>query len=199
MQKVLIIFAHPALQGSRINRSMIEGIERLKGITFHDLYELYPRSDIDIKHEQKLLLEHQFIIFQHPFYWYSMPPLLKEWIDLVLEHGWAYGSTGKSLAGKKAMSIITTGGKQVSYQNDGFNRYTMTQLLAPMDQTAFLCKMEYFPPYVIHGTHQLSDEEVQIEAEKYKTFIQNVRDQTFNFTTAAKVNPENMNQNSRKK
>jgi len=193
MQKVLILFAHPALQSSRVNLAMIEGIGHIKGVTFHDLYKQYPRYDIDIKREQKLLKKHQFIIFQHPFYWYSTPPLLKEWIDLVLEHGWAYGSTGSALKGKKLMNIITTGGQETSYKTDGFNRFSMPQFLAPMDQTAHLCKMQYMPPYVIHGTHQLSDEEVKKEAENYKIFIEKVRDEKFNFTTAKKKNSDNMN------
>lgn len=57
-----------------------------------DLYEVYPTLNISAKREQKLLLEHDAIVFQHPFYWYSTPAILKEWQDIVLEHGWAYGA-----------------------------------------------------------------------------------------------------------
>ena len=68
---------------------------RLRGVTFHDLYELYPDFDVQVEQEQELLISHDMIILQHPFYWYSCPPLLKQWIDLVLEHGWAYGKEGE--------------------------------------------------------------------------------------------------------
>ena len=52
---------------------------------------------IDVHAEQKLLLDHDIIIWQHPFYWYSAPAIIKEWMDLVLEHGFAYGENGRSL------------------------------------------------------------------------------------------------------
>ena len=55
------------------------------------MYEKYPDFNIDVDYEKKLLEKNQIIIWQHPFYWYSAPPLLKQWIDLVLEFGWAYG------------------------------------------------------------------------------------------------------------
>ena len=70
----------------------------------HDLYEAYPDFDIDVRREQELLAAHEVIVLQHPFYWYSAPALLKEWQDLVLEHGWAYGSGGTALRGKALLS-----------------------------------------------------------------------------------------------
>ena len=97
MAKVLILFAHPALEKSRVNKRLIRAVENIDNITLHDLYEEYPDFDVDIKREQKLLTEHEVIILHHPFYWYSTPALLKQWEDLVLEHGWAYGSKGKRL------------------------------------------------------------------------------------------------------
>ena len=92
MAKVLILFAHPALEKSRVNKRLILAAGNIDNITLNDLYEEYPDFDIDIKREQQLLIEHDLIILQHPFYWYSTPALLKQWEDLVLEHGWAYGS-----------------------------------------------------------------------------------------------------------
>jgi glutathione-regulated potassium-efflux system ancillary protein KefG len=85
------------------------------------LYEAYPRLDIDVEHEQKLLLEHDVIIFQHPFYWYSTPPILKQWQDLVLQHGWAYGSTGTALQGKTFLSAISAGAGEGAYCSAGYN------------------------------------------------------------------------------
>ncbi|MCB0293189.1 MAG: NAD(P)H-dependent oxidoreductase, partial [Calditrichaeota bacterium] len=87
MKKILIIFAHPAFQKSRVNARLIEGLAQMEGITFHDLYQAYPEFDIDIAAEQQLLTGHDVIVFHHPFFWYSTPALLKEWQDLVLEHG----------------------------------------------------------------------------------------------------------------
>ncbi|RYE35767.1 MAG: NAD(P)H oxidoreductase, partial [Sphingobacteriales bacterium] len=96
MARVLILFAHPAFEKSRVHRPMVKQVLKLEGITFHDLYESYPDYDIDLDREQELLLRHDVIVFQHPFYWYSCPAILKQWQDLVLEHGWAYGRGGTS-------------------------------------------------------------------------------------------------------
>ena len=159
-KRILILFAHPALEKSRVNRILIEGMDDMEGITFHDLYEAYPELDIDIKKEQKLLEEHDIIVIHHPFYWYSTPAIIKEYLDLVLEHGWAYGSEGNALKGKWLMNVTTTGGQEKAYCEIGSNRFTVRQLLAPIEQTAFLCKMTYLPPFVIHGTFGISKEDI---------------------------------------
>lgn len=160
MAKILILFAHPALQKSRVNRVLIEGIGQLDGVTFHDLYQAYPELDIDVKFEQDLLGQHQVIVFQHPFFWYSAPAIFKEWQDLVLEHGWAYGSQGNALKDKLFFNIISTGGRTEAYTEHGYNHFTIRQLLAPIEQTANLCKMVFLPPFVVHGTHSISQDGV---------------------------------------
>ena len=80
---VLVLFAHPALETSRINRRLAEAPQSLEGVTLRDLYEVYPDFDVDVEAEQASLLEHDVVVFQHPLYWYSAPPLLKQWQDLV--------------------------------------------------------------------------------------------------------------------
>lgn len=149
MARVLILFAHPALEKSRVHRRLIGQVPELPGLTVHDLYEAYPDFAIDVSHEQALLLNHDLILFQHPFYWYSAPPILKQWEDLVLEHGWAYGSQGNALRGKRWLNLLTTGGGEQAYRRDGYNRFTVRELLAPIEQTAHLCKMAYLPP-ILH-------------------------------------------------
>ena len=90
MSRILVLFAHPALEKSRVNKRLIKEVENIENVTFHDLYEEYPDFYIDIKREQKLLTENDIIIFHHPMYWYSIPAQLKQWEDLVMEHNWAY-------------------------------------------------------------------------------------------------------------
>ena len=159
MSKILVIFAHPRLEKSKINRSLISVIPLSSEITFQDLYELYPDFNIDVEAEKKLLLEHDIVILMHPFYWYSSPPLLKQWIDMVLEFGWAYGPGGTALKGKWGFNVISTGGTEEVYQQGARNRFTIREFLAPFDQTVHLCGMEYLPPFTIQGTHRLSDEQ----------------------------------------
>ncbi|WP_421829391.1 NAD(P)H-dependent oxidoreductase [Larkinella sp.] len=171
MSSVLILFAHPALEKSRTNRLLLEACHSVEGVTVNDLYEEYPDFDIDVDREQQLLLDHDYILLHHPFYWYSSPAIVKQWEDLVLEHGWAYGREGRALVGKKILNVLTTGGRHEAYEEGGYNRFTMQQFLAPFDQTAYLCKMIYLPPFVVHGTHRLSEPEMRRYASQYKSLL----------------------------
>jgi glutathione-regulated potassium-efflux system ancillary protein KefG len=174
--KVLVLLAHPALHRSRVNRQLVDAARDLPGVTVHDLYEAYPDFDIDVAREQALLRAHEIVVWQHPFYWYSTPALLKEWQDLVLEFGWAYGPGGTALHGKKLLSAITTGGPERAYQAEGFNRFTVRQLLAPIEQTARLCGLVYLPPFVVHGTHRLEEAEIARHADEYRRVLLALRD-----------------------
>ena len=175
-RRVLVLFAHPALETSRVNRVLIRSLEGMDGVTVHDLYEEYPDFDVDVATEQQLLLEHDVIVLHHPFYWYSTPALIKQWEDLVLTHGWAYGSGGDALRGKWMMSAITTGGGQSAYQPDGHNRFTVSQLLRPIEQTARLCGMDYLSPFVVYGTLDMNGAAIRAHAERYRRMIETIRD-----------------------
>jgi glutathione-regulated potassium-efflux system ancillary protein KefG len=184
MARVLVLFAHPALEKSRVHRRLVERVRGLAGVTFHDLYEAYPDFDVDVKREQALLLAHDTVVLQHPFYWYSTPALLKQWEDLVLEHGWAYGTGGTALRGKRMVSAITTGGSESAYTEAGHNRFTIRQLLAPLEQTARLCGMDSLPPFVVHGTHRLDAGGIERAAEEYGRFVAALRDDRVDFEAA---------------
>lgn len=186
VRKVLVQFAHPVLERSRVNRRLLAAARGLDGITINDLYETYPTFDLDVRREQELLLSHDVIVFQHPFYWYSTPALLKEWQDLVLEHGWAYGKGGDKLAGKLTCNATTTGGPATAYQHEGRNRFTMRELLAPWDQTAHLCGMKFLAPFVVHGSFRLgNDAEVAPYAAAYRRLLEALRDGTLDVDRAA--------------
>jgi glutathione-regulated potassium-efflux system ancillary protein KefG len=185
MARILILFAHPALEKSRVHRRLIASLPDLPGLTFQDLYEAYPTFDIDVAHEQALLASHDVVVLQHPFFWYSTPALLKQWQDLVLEHGWAYGSKGKALRGKKVFNLLTAGGSERGYRHDGHNRHTVRELLAPVEQTLRLCNMEYLPPYVIFGTHWMDGPAVEAVADRYRALLVALHDETIDYTRAA--------------
>jgi len=186
MRKILILFAHPMVHKSRVNRQLIEAVEGLDHVTVNNLYERYPDFFIDVKYEQELLLEHDIIIWHHPFYWYSAPAMIKEWFDLVLEHGFAYGREGNALAGKHAMTCITTGGRESTYQGNGLNRFPLHQFLLPFNQSAHLCKMEYLPPFVVHGVHLLGEKEISDTVLQYRKVLQYLGDQDINLLMASK-------------
>lgn len=151
-----------------MNAAMVAAVSDLENVTVRDLYEEYPDFHIDVQAEQQLLREHDVFIWQHPFFWYSTPAILKEWLDVVLEYGFAYGEGGTALRGKKVMSAITAGGTEEDYSSRGAHRHTIRDLLAPFDQTAHLCGMEYLAPFVLHGVHHYDADEIQRAATLYR-------------------------------
>jgi glutathione-regulated potassium-efflux system ancillary protein KefG len=177
VKNVLILFAHPTLERSRINKNLLTAADGLEKVTVRDLYELYPDLEIRVKDEQAALREHDVIVFQHPFYWYSVPPILKQWQDLVLEHGWAYGADGHQLDGKITLHAITAGGPQLGYTREGFNRHTVREFLAPWEATAHLCRMRFLAPYVVHGTHKLEPRELAPFVADYRRLLIALRDE----------------------
>ena len=171
MANVLILFAHPALEKSRVHKRLLAQIPAGTEVRLHDLYEHYPNFDIDIAYEQQLLLQHDVIVFQHPLYWYSSPAIIKQWQDLVLEHGWAYGSKGTALRGKKWLQVVSSGGSAEAYKETGRNKFPLTQYLLPFRQTATLCGMEFLPPFVVQGTHRLNDADIELHALQYEQLL----------------------------
>lgn len=169
--RILILFAHPALEKSRVQYRLLKAAQSLAGVTCHDLYQLYPDFMINVDKEQALLTEHDIIVFQFPLYWYSTPAILKEWQDLVLEYGFAYGKNGNALKGKLFASVISAGGSRVAYQTDGMNHFTLAELLRPLEQTANLCGMNYLPPFVIHDANDLSEAEIDTYASQYQRLL----------------------------
>jgi glutathione-regulated potassium-efflux system ancillary protein KefG len=176
------------LEKSRVNRKLFAAVENLPGVTVRDLYELYPDFQIDVPLEQSLLAQHDIIVLQHPFYWYSAPALLKEWIDLVWEYGFAYGPGGEALRGKALLNAITTGGSADAYQPEGRNRFTLRQLLTPFDQTAHLCGMRYLAPFVVHRSIFLKEaEEIAPFQQCYRDALERLRDGKLPWEEAARA------------
>jgi glutathione-regulated potassium-efflux system ancillary protein KefG len=169
--RVLLVMAHPALEKSRANTLLWNATEGMQGVTRHDLYETFPDFVIDVPGEKKKLKEHDVIALQFPFYWYSMPALMKEWFDLVWLHGFAYGKGGDKLKGKKLFVACTTGGPAQAYHALGYNHFTMEEFLRPLEQTADLCGMSWETPFVVHNAGIKSAATLTKEAERYRAHL----------------------------
>ncbi|SCV02107.1 LAMI_0G15962g1_1 [Lachancea mirantina] len=109
----------------------------------------------DVKAEQEKLLWADTVIFQFPLWWFSMPAILKGWIDRVYACGFAYGvgehndkrwgdryGEGK-MAGKRAMLVVTTGGWPEHYSARGIN--------GPIDDVLFHIThgMLFYPGFAV--------------------------------------------------
>lgn len=180
MNKILLMLAHPRFEKSRANRALLTAIQDLQFVTVHDLYELYPDFNIDVEREHELLIQHHIIIWQYPLYMYSPPAILKQWMDLVLELGWAHGAGGNNLKGKFICNVVTTGGSSSSYGPQGFNNYRLQEFLRPLEQTARLCKMIWLPVFSIQGTYRHAPEHFFHYGNQYRRALQRLAEGNIN-------------------
>ncbi len=171
--KILVNVFHPDLKRSAVNSRWVEELRKDKSITVNVQYEQYPDWRINVEQEQKLLLDHDRIVYQHPFYWYSVPPLMKKWLDEVFTYAWAYGPGGTALKGKEWISAISTGGPADSYQSGGYNNYSMSELLKPLQQTANLTRMVFLPAFLFQGAVTATKEDIEASASRYAAHIRN--------------------------
>ncbi|CQR55906.1 NAD(P)H-dependent oxidoreductase [Paenibacillus riograndensis] len=172
--KTLVLVFHPDLIASRVNRRLTDEMEKQDGVTVHRVYEVYPDEKIDVSAEHRLLEQHDRIVLQFPFYWYSTPSLLKKWEDAVLTYGWAYGSKGNKLHGKELLIAVSTGAAQENYRPDGNFKYTVPELLRPFQATSNLIGTRYLEPFIVYGVMQhLSDEELEQSAKEYVAYALN--------------------------
>jgi len=168
---ILLVYAHPHHSRSRANRVLLEAAATVPGVKVHDLYSRYPDFDVDARAERPLLEGADTLVLQHPIYWYSLSALAKLWLDEVFTSGWAYGPGGRALAGKRFFWAVTTGGSERDYAPGGAHERAFTTFVAPMEQTARFCGMEWLPPFVLHDAHVCDDAALAGAAAAYRDRI----------------------------
>ncbi len=170
--KILHLVFHPDLEKSRVNKIWKEHIEKSEKVAkSRDLYKEYKDFKVDVEKEQKDLVEHDKIVIQFPFYWYSSPSLLKQWLDDVLTYNFAYGEEGNKLAGKELQLILSVGGDENAYTKKGYNNFSVEEFLIPLQQTATLCKMVYLNPLYMHRANAVKEDEIKTYAQKWIKFL----------------------------
>lgn len=173
--KTLVIVTHPNIEASNWNKAWVEALQEHGNITIHELYKTYPDEKIDVSREQQLIEAHDRIIFQYPLYWYNTPPLLKKWFDSVLLYGWAYGPDGNKTAGKEIGVAISTYGTEESYQSTGFNRYTLEEILRPIEALAHFISATYLPHFSLNDTSNVNDERLAQSSIDYVHHLKTVK------------------------
>lgn len=124
-------------------------------------------QSLDIEQEQKKLLWADAVILQFPLWWYSMPAILKGWVDRVYAYGFAYGVGEHSethwgdrfgegmLAGKRAMLVVSAGGWSSHYAPRGING-PIDDLLFPIQHgILFYPGFDVLPPHVVYRTGRI--------------------------------------------
>lgn len=167
----LVIVAHPDLGRSRINRIWVDALKKDGRVTVRILSEELIDSHFDVQAEQAQLAGHERIVLQFPFHWYSCPPILKTWIDDVLEHGWAYGPGGTALEGKDLSIAVSTWSRADDYTSNGRYGRTMQQLTSPFEAIANRVGMNYSPGFFLNGVGDYSDSELNDTANALTTWL----------------------------
>jgi len=170
---IVVLYAHPTAYRSRVNKVLFKRISNVAGVQTRDLYELYPDFNIDVETEQRILREADLVVFQHPIYWYSAPPIIKEWIDVVFERGFAYGPGGDALQGKDLLLVCSTGGSPEAYSSSGRHGYPLHELMRPLQQTARFCGMNFLEPLVLYGGRAASEAQLNNHAQRYRELLMN--------------------------
>jgi glutathione-regulated potassium-efflux system ancillary protein KefF len=166
-KNILVLYAHPDTHLSRVNRRLADAARATPGVRVHDLYDSYPDFYIDVPREQALAEAADVIVFLHPIQWYSMPSLLKEWMDTVLQPGWAYGADGHALRGKLCWLAATTGSTHDAYSAEGAHGRPFTSYLPAYEQTAAVCGMHWQSPHILFGAHHTSEAGVQAHVDAF--------------------------------
>ncbi len=174
MADVLVLVAHPDIARSRVTRALAAQARLLPSadVEVRDLYALYPDYLIDIEAEQAALAAARTLVWVHPVQWYSMPALMKLWVDDVLAFRWAYGPGGRALAGKCLWLAVSTGGVEASYRKLGGEEHPFERFLPPYRQTAEMVGMRFLDPLVFHGAHRAEAHEVHAHAHAFALRLQ---------------------------
>lgn len=169
---ILVIYAHPAPHRSPIHRRLAETARALPGVDVCDLYETYPDFDIDGERERARLAAARLLVFLHPFRWYGMPAIVKEWMDVVLQPGWAYNDDNHAgecaLRGKTFWLVTTTGSGPDAYGPGGLHGRPFADFLPPYEAAAALCGMDWIAPLVLHGAAQAAPEAIDAFAAEFR-------------------------------
>ena len=123
----------------------------------------------DIAAEQDKLRWADAVIFQFPLWWFSMPAIMKGWVERVYAYGFAYGvgehSDARwgdrygegSMQGKRAMLVVTTGGWDSHYSARGING-PIDDLLFPIQHgVLYYPGFDVLPPFVSYRSGKMDD------------------------------------------
>ncbi len=162
MTKKLVLVAHDNFENSKNNKTLLASLEN---VTIHHL-----KDGFDVAKEQEILLAHDEIIFQFPMQWFSTPYILKQWLDKVLAWGFAYGDK-YALEGKSVKFVVTCGGTEEAYSNNGSNQHTIKEFILPLLQTVNYIKMNTKGIFAVHNVYGLTEDELKQKTAEYKNFI----------------------------
>lgn len=131
----------------------------------------------DVAEEQRRLVWADAVLFQFPLWWFSMPAILKGWVERVYAYGFAYGVGEHSdrrwgdrygegvFVGKRAMLVVTVGGWAEHYSERGING-PMEDLLFPIHHgVLFYPGFSVLEPFVVYRAGRMDPPRFHAVAE----------------------------------
>lgn len=175
--RALIVFAHPAPDRAPVHKVLLKEAKGLDGIEVRDLYELYPDFMVDVSAEQAALAGPDLIVLQFPLHWFTPPALMVEWLDAVWLRGFAYGEGGNALAGRTLLAAFSTGARARDFEPGGLNRYSLNELLRPLEQTARRCGLKWAEPFAVNEAAQSGEKVLGRLAERWRARLESLLDE----------------------
>jgi NAD(P)H dehydrogenase (quinone) len=110
-------------------------------------------SSPDVKGEIEKLLNADLVVFQFPIWWFSMPAILKGWLDRVFVYGLFTSrqryDTG-FFSGRRAIVSVTGGGPESTFSYSGRNG-DLGLILWPLHFTLHYMGYSVLPPFAALG------------------------------------------------
>lgn len=141
----------------------------------------------DVEDEQRKILAADAVILVFPLWWFSMPAIMKGWIDRVWAFGLAYGFQGAGnayrygeggFAGKRALLAVSVGGPAQDYSARGING-PLEQLLFPITHgTLFFPGMQVLPTFAVYGAGGIDAQGMAAAGAAWSSRVERLFDDT---------------------
>lgn len=129
----------------------------------------------DIRGELDRVLWADLLILSFPMYWFSVPAILKGWIDRVLLSGPTYG--GKrfydrgGLAGKKGLLAFTLGGRPHMFGPGAIHGELDVMLRPLLRGTLYYVGMTVLPPFAAYHVPYITLEARAQILDEYRAYL----------------------------
>lgn len=168
----LILLAHPQISNSKAGKALAAAAENLPQSKLFHLDSLKKEGAFNVSEEIEKLKKTNFIVWQFPLYWYSVPSALRDWQDQVLS-AVVYGSDN-FLKGKALLVAFTAGAEAKTFRAGGLNGFSTDEMLRPLQMTVNAAGMRWITPFSVYGCGVITEEKLSAAALKYKEYLQDV-------------------------
>ncbi|MDT0442377.1 NAD(P)H-dependent oxidoreductase [Streptomyces johnsoniae] len=132
------------------------------------------RLSQDIAAEQEKLRWADAVILQFPMWWFSVPAVMKGWIDRVFTYNFGYGGKDMprygdgTLAGRRAMLSMTIGAREQAFSRRGIHG-PLNDVLFPLHHGLLhYTGMEVLQPFVVWHAIGLGEEAYEAAQREYR-------------------------------